>query len=199
MITQVLADLFGLIEPEEGESLRSLASTVSKEHAIIEVGSHTGKSSAYLGVGAREGQGPRVTCVDLWPDWQPEDDVDYWDGRDALQTWTKRMVELDLQETVTHYRGTIQELAKDWSQPVGLYFHDADHRPEAVSEDFLALEKFLVPGGWYACHDYYEGLWDGSKWARTKNHQTAIDDTVIPSGDWTDIQVVGNLWIGRRA
>lgn len=56
----------GLVEVEEGEKLAELASQVTANHAIVEVGSHTGLSSCWIAAGSRDGNGAHITCIDPW-------------------------------------------------------------------------------------------------------------------------------------
>jgi predicted O-methyltransferase YrrM len=44
----------GLVEVEEVEKLAELASQVTANHAIVEVGSHTGLSSCWMAAGSRD-------------------------------------------------------------------------------------------------------------------------------------------------
>lgn len=196
------ADIKGLVEYEEGVRLAEMAASVSKDEAIVEVGSHRGLSSCWLVCGSREGHDAHVTCIDPWPlygaeTWDPDEP---WAEEGALERWKLNITKVDGWAWVTPLRSTAVEVAKAWAKPVGLWFHDADHAYQAVCDDFIAWLPYLAPGAWVAVHDYYGSSPDGANgWVRDGSHQRAVEDVLLPSGTFTDVAIVGNLWVGRRS
>jgi hypothetical protein len=81
------------------------------------------------------------------------------------------------------------DAAKRRSKPIHLLFIDASHKYKDVLADYQAWHGFVAPGGVIAFHDY-GGRFTGV----TKT----IDETVIPSGLWTDIQRYGRIWSAVR-
>jgi len=200
----LLLEIPGLITPAEGEKLAELAGLIRAEQAIVEIGSHRGLSACWLASGARSGAGARVTCVDPWPQYEPpglaasELDSEPWGEVGALERFMANVGEQDCWPYVTPLRATAAQVAQMWVKPVGLWFHDADHRYDAVRDDFLAWERFVSPGGWFAVHDYYGSVWKGAEWVRDGSEQKAVADHYLPSGEWEGVEIVDNLWVGRR-
>lgn len=190
----------GLITEEEGRALAECAASVLGEHAIVEVGAHRGLSSAWLCVGAQVGHGAPVFSIDPWPGGEQEDPRPEapWHEPGALTRWRANV------QAVEGYAvpepTTARELAGRWAEPVGFWFHDADHAYAAVRDDYRAWRRFLVPGAWVAVHDYYGKEPDGTGgWRLDGSYQRAIADHMLSEGTWSDVKVIGNLWVGRRA
>lgn len=196
-----LSSISGLITSNEGRQLAKMAAEVERHHAIIELGSHRGLSSCWLGQGS---SGAHVTCVDPWPRYNSSapkvlNPLVTWEEDGALEQWLANVASMGLGWRMTPLRSTAIEVANTWAKPVGLWFHDADHSYDAVRDDFLAWKPYLVDGAWLAVHDFFEGLPDGNGgWVRTEVQQAAVAEHILPSGRFTDVSVVDNLWIGRR-
>jgi hypothetical protein len=89
-----------------------------------------------------------------------------------------------------------------------MFFHDAGHAHHEVAFDYLAWLPHFAPGTWVGVHDYWGNVADGQGgWMRPSksSHQIAVDEIILPSGRFTDIQIIGtadgpilpNLWLGR--
>lgn len=138
-------DLSGLIDADQGEVLRSLASQVPGDLAIVEVGSFRGKSTAFLADGARGGGGSRVYAVDPWdlpgnPYGKhgfsaPEVREDFEAQLKACRLWSR----------VTPVRAFSVDAAARWMGPkIGLLYIDGDHEEAAVRADVAAWSKHLA-------------------------------------------------------
>ena len=199
--TRALLDgMKGLITPDEGEALARMAAECPAGQAIVEVGAHRGLSSCWLTLGARDGHGAHLTSIDPWPLYGsgPGPDVP-WAEEGALERWMENIAGVDGWPLVTPLRATGEAVAATWAKPVGLWFHDADHSYRAVVADFRAWLPYLAPGAWIAVHDYFGSVPDGAGgWLRDGSHQRAVEDVVLPSGRFESVDVIDNLWIGRR-
>ena len=149
-------DLSGLIRPATGAELRRLAALVPADHAIVEIGSFRGQSSAYLAAGARDGLGAHVYAVDPWDlagnvsgkhgCTAPEIREDFERQLRACRLWSR----------VTPMRAFSTDAAKAWSGPkVGLLFIDGDHTERAVRADVKAWTPHLADGA-VICFDDYD-------------------------------------------
>lgn len=198
-----LENMEGLIYPEEGRKLAELASKVPSDQLIVEVGSHRGLSSSWLAAGSMDGFGAQILCVDLWSDQTEELDEVWPENRGAFQAFESNVASIGASNIITPIRASGEEAAKfaetGAGPAVGMFFHDADHSYEAVSNDFLAWLPHLVDNAVYACHDYWENLWVDGGWQRTENHQMAIEEVILPTSKWTEITITNSLWSGRRA
>jgi hypothetical protein len=186
----------GLIGPEEGRRLAEIAATVPEDHAIVEIGSHTGLSSCWLALGSRLGNGAHVTCVDPYPPPRPESLDDPWDlGPEGVLERFKSNVAGTTQDvprqsywsSITMLRTTSEEAAALWVQPVGLLFVDAIHTEAGVLADWTAWSPHVV--GVAAFHDFgdaYPGCRRGI-------------ERIASAEEWIDVRVTTTLWEGRRA
>jgi hypothetical protein len=186
----------GLIESEEGKALAEQAVHVDPNLAIVEIGSHTGLSSCWLALGAMEGKGAHVTCVDPYPPPRPGSDDDPWElGPDGVLERFKENIAGTTQDVkrrsywrqVTMLRATSEEVAAQWVQPIGLLFIDAIHTYAGVMADWTAWQRHAVD--LVAFHDYGE-TYSGCR--------EAID-AISRRESFRDVQVTGSLWLGRRA
>jgi len=198
-------EIAGLIEPEEGEWLAKTAGEVPGDLAIVECGSHRGLSACWIGTGSRAGAGALVTCVDTWPAFDAEHPYPLapgvgWQEEGALEQFRANISAVGVDDLVTPVRSTAVEVAANWDgPPVGLFFHDADHAVTACARDYLAWLPHLAQGAWIAVHDYYGSVCVGGEWKRDGSEQTAVRDAILPSGEFTGVEIVGNLWVGRRS
>lgn len=209
-VVELLEAMPGLVAPIEGRRLAELAAGVPAHQAIVEIGAHRGLSSCWLAAGSKAGHGARLTSIDPWPAaGAPEEhySAEPWGEVGALETWRRNIASVGADELATPLRSLAVDVAAAWSEPVGLLFHDAEHTFEAVAADFLAWLPFLVDGAWVAVHDYYGNVPDGQGgWRRAVMHQYAVEKVILPSGRWTDVEIIGsptgatlpNLWLGRR-
>lgn len=143
-----LSDLRGLVPEEVGDALRSLAAEVPADLAIVEVGSHRGKSTAYLAAGAKDGHGAPVFAVDAW---DLPGNVYGKHGYSApivREEFEAQLRAVRLWSRVTPIRGFSQEVASTWTgPPIGLLFIDADHSEKAVRADVAAWQGHVAAGG----------------------------------------------------
>lgn len=145
-----LQTLAGQISPDEGRELRRLAALVPGDRAIVELGAGRGKSTCYLSVGSREGNGAWIWSIDLWGSHRNRE----YARRGSL---ARRMfgLQLDLEgvrSLVTPVQGKTVDAARHWRRPVGLLFVDGGHAYEQVRDD---LEAWLPHrSGVVALHDW---------------------------------------------
>lgn len=182
----------GLVEIGEGQRLAQLAREVPVEHAIVEIGSHTGLSTCWMAHSAQA----HITAIDPWSDARPgtkDDPFGLGSGQGVYDRFAANLRDEGVWSKVTPLRTVSTVAAGFWLQPVGLLFIDAIHEFEPVRADYLAWQDHVAPGGWLAFHDYspdpeheYAGV------AR------AIAAAVIPSGLWEEPVVTLNLWTARR-
>jgi predicted O-methyltransferase YrrM len=179
----------GSVSELEGECLRDLAAQVPKSAVIVELGSYRGQSTSWLAAGAASGNGARVITVDAYDSEDGPEDHEAFEAFIAASGWY-----------VEQIVGDVAAVGNEWFGHIGLLFHDADHDIDVVQRDLWAWEQNVISGGWFAVHDYYGSIWaEGeNKWMRTGFHQEAVDRVLLASGTWVDVQVVDNLWIGRR-
>lgn len=186
----------GLIQASEGLALAGIAGAVPADRAIVELGSHTGLSTCWMARAASRRMRAHVTAIDPWGDPRPGSEDDPFalqTGDGALARFRQNVTDERLWPSITPLRTTSIEAAGIWAKPVGLLFVDAVHTFDAVRDDFLAWAPFVVQGGWLALHDY----------TREPDHPyagvaRAVDEVILPTGDWEERGVFGNLWMALR-
>lgn len=175
---------------ERLETLQRLAGDAG-ENAIVELGVNRGRSLLALAAGSG---GAPVFGVDLWDLRMPGMASEKHRARrgfmagEAFRAFTAAVAAAG--QDVTWIKGATAEVAKAWSQPIGLLHIDAGHDIESVRRDYEAWSPFIVAGGWLC----FDDARPGEKVSRV------IEETVKPSGLWTDWQSVagGRLAFARR-
>lgn len=155
---------------------------------FVEIGSRSGKSTAYLGrVLANRGRGP-LYSIDLWDLAPPR-----WQGTGTLQEWVAALDRLGLKETVVPVKGDSRLIGATWKQPIALLFVDGDHSYEGALTDYLRFSPYIVPGGIIAFHDYCHSLFPDVR--------RVVQEYVLPSGQWSDpfvLQDHNGIWCARK-
>lgn len=142
----LLSELEGLIPTEVGEALYEHASRVDPDFAIVEVGSYKGKSTCYLGAGARAGRGAHVWAVEPW-DLPGNVTGRFGFAQEATKkAFFRQVKEMGLEDQITAIQAFGVDAASDWDGPrVGLLYIDGDHAAPSVRADFEAWRKHLAP------------------------------------------------------
>lgn len=180
----------GLHSTLEGSHLLTMASRVLPGQAIVEIGSYIGASTMWLAQGANGDV--NVVTIDLWPEpSQKEQDLAHAQRqREAYGKFVDNMSQRRWPAVALRMRSV--QAAGIWVQPVGMWFHDADHRYDSVMDDWYAWRKHLAPGCWVALHDYYGDEMEPTEVAK------AVGD-IHKTEDFTDVMTVDKLWTARLA
>lgn len=128
--------------------LTALAASV-KEGVILEVGALKGEAAKAMA---------EVSSVPVYS-------IDMWDLTFKGDTRPKRHRKV---ENLKEYerntegldcvgiKGLSTEIAKVWSEPIGMLFIDGDHSYEGCKGDYEAFASHVIPGGLIVFHDYNE-------------------------------------------
>ena len=154
----------GFLDEDEGLRLYDLARAHALLGPVLEIGSYCGKSSVYLGTGAKDGGGTLV-CVDhhrgseehqrgeLYHDaalYDPE--AERMDSLHALRQTLRRA---QLEEHAALLVTSSQQAARLWSTPLGMVFIDGGHSHAQAHADYDGWAAKVVPGGILAIHDLF--------------------------------------------
>ena len=183
-----LGRMQGLIEVSQGHRLAELAAAVPPWAAIVEIGSHTGLSTCWMGHAAQA----HVFAVDPWPPPRPgSSDDPFGLGDRVYERFSANLTAERLWPRVTPLAGASLDVARIWRAPIGLLFIDAVHTEEAVRADVEAWLPHLIDVGWLALHDYdsnpehpYYGV-------------SVVADELVRSG-WRPAPLMGSLWTATR-
>jgi predicted O-methyltransferase YrrM len=126
---------------------------------IVEIGSHYGRSTVVLALGASEGV--EIVAVDpfLRPERAAEDDrTDDEVGRDDLAVFESNLTAAGVRERVRHLCLLSHEAAEVETGPVDLLFVDGDHSFGGARSDFRTWGERLRSGGLLLVHDAYSSV-----------------------------------------
>jgi predicted O-methyltransferase YrrM len=191
----------GFLDDEEGMRLHDLA----REHAhlgpIVEIGSYCGKSSVYLGSGARAAGGTLI-CIDhhrgseeQQPGWEHHDAglVDSTVGRmDSLPFLRRTLHDAGLEHTAIVIVGSSAQVAELWTASLAMVFIDGGHSVEVAAADYEAWGGKVVPGGILAIHDLFDDPADGGQ------GPIEVYRHALASGDFDELPRTKTLGVLRR-
>jgi predicted O-methyltransferase YrrM len=154
----------GFLDEDEGLRLHDLARDHAHLGPIVEIGSYCGKSSVYLGSGAR-GVGGVLVCVDhhrgseehqLGEEYHDPELFDHDAGMmDSLGALRSAIRRADLEDTVVLVVASSVRAAVVCDRPLGMVFIDGGHSLEAATADYEAWSGKIAPGGVLAIHDLF--------------------------------------------
>ncbi|MDG2304912.1 MAG: class I SAM-dependent methyltransferase [Candidatus Binatia bacterium] len=162
----------GFLDEEEGLRLHDLARESAALGPIVEIGSYCGKSSVYVGAGARAGGG-KLVCVDHHrgnEEQQPGEayhDSDLFDpeqgAMDSLRVIRRTIREAGLEDTAMLLVSSSAAAASLVSVPLGMVFIDGGHSFEAAQIDYERWAGKVAHGGILAIHDLFPNPDDGGQ------------------------------------
>jgi len=154
----------GFMDEAEGLRLFELAREVGRVGPVLEVGSYCGKSSIYLGAGAKAA-GTHVICVDHHrgsEEHQPGEeyhDPDLFDaeaGRmDTLRELRLNLLRAGLEDVCLPLVARSTTASQLWAAPLGMVFIDGGHSFEAAFADYEGWHGKVAKGGVLAIHDLF--------------------------------------------
>lgn len=154
----------GYLDEAEGMRLFELAREYGRLGPIVEIGSYCGKSSVYLGAGARAA-GTHVICVDHHrgsEEHQPGEEYhdpslfDAEAGRmDTLTSLRRTLLRAGLEDVCIPFVTRSTTAAQLWAAPLGMVFIDGGHSFEAAYADYDGWHGKVRAGGVLAIHDLF--------------------------------------------
>jgi predicted O-methyltransferase YrrM len=138
----------GSVTEAEAAELMQLAAEVPASACIVEVGSHRGRSTTALALGAN---GAPVFAIE--PHEVFEGMYGSTFGPEDRKAFFENMLRVGVVEDVRLVNLSSEVVSEGWTRPIGLLWLDGDHTLEGVRRDFEAWERFLPPGGLVAFHD----------------------------------------------
>jgi predicted O-methyltransferase YrrM len=143
----------GLISPDESRYLFNLTHNTSQESIIVEIGSHTGKSSVSIGM-ACIGTKRKLYCIDLW-------------GNEVFYTkWKENIANFKLNDCVIPIQGWSGDILANWEtigkgMMIDFLFLDGSHGISDVAKDFCLAYHWLKFEGTVAFHDVGHPIYPG--------------------------------------
>jgi MMP 1-O-methyltransferase len=171
-LLQVARDCKGYLDEAEGLRLFDLARHYGRLGPIVEIGSYCGKSSVYLGAGAKAA-GSTLVCVDHHRGSEEHQrgeeyhDPDLYDGEagrmDTLHQLRRTLRLAGLEDTAVPLVTTSRTASALWHAPVGMVFIDGGHSFEAAHADYDGWHAKVVAGGVLAIHDLFPNPAEGGQ------------------------------------
>ena len=191
----------GFLDEEEGQRLFALARDHAHLGPIIEIGSYCGKSSVYLGSGARSSGGTLV-CIDHHRGNEENQrgelyhDPEVFDGEaernDTLPFLRDTIRRADLEDVSILLITKSAKAAEIWKVPPGMVFIDGGHTQVAADTDYDAWSPKVVPGGILAIHDLFPNPDEGGQ-APINIYRRAL-----ASGDFDELPTTKTLGVLRK-
>jgi predicted O-methyltransferase YrrM len=144
-------DVEGWLTEAQGRALFAAASRVPEGQAVVEVGSHRGKSTIVLAAGLRDGAS--LTAID------PFDDPRWGGGTASLAIFERNLATAGVVDRVRLCRGLSGDVAAAWEgPPVGLAWIDGAHDRVSVLTDVDGWGARLADGGALVLHDAFSAI-----------------------------------------
>jgi glycosyltransferase involved in cell wall biosynthesis len=186
LLTQ-MRTIKGWLEEDEADLLISVAARALSLHSaktIIEVGSYCGRATVVLGaVSQTLSPGSKVVAIESHDGRVGATDQEIIDGPVTLETFKRNITNAGLDEVVRTIQKHSHEVA--WDEPVCLLLIDGLHDFSSVACDFQHFEKWVVPHGFVAFHDYadyYPGV-------------QAFVDEILRAGAYRMVKLVNSLMV----
>jgi predicted O-methyltransferase YrrM len=154
----------GYLDEAEGLRLYELAREYGRLGPVLEIGSYCGKSSVYLGAGAKAA-GSHLICVDHHrgsEEHQPGEayhDPTLFDaevGRmDTLRELRRNLARAGLEGVAVPFVTNSRTAAALWSLPLGMVFIDGGHSFDTAFSDYEGWHRKVISGGVLAIHDLF--------------------------------------------
>ena len=154
----------GYLDEAEGLRLYELACEYGRLGPIVEIGSYCGKSSVYLGAGARAA-GTKLICVDHHRGSEEHQrgeeyhDPDLYDAdagqMDTLHALRRTLRLAGLEQVCLPFVSSSRTAAQLWAAPLGMVFIDGGHSFEAAHVDYDGWHGKIRAGGVLAIHDLF--------------------------------------------
>jgi predicted O-methyltransferase YrrM len=143
-----VAGIDGWLTLGQGELLFRTASAVRPGEAIVEIGSHHGRSTVIM-ASAKQAGVPLIAI-------DPYDDPRWGGGEAAIVTFNENLARRSLDGDVNHLRTFGAQAGDAWDgMPVGLLFVDGAHDYPTVRADLEAWIGKLSPTAVVLMHDAY--------------------------------------------
>ena len=149
-VRKLVAEVGGWLTDREGEFLYEHAKGCTGTGIVIEIGSWKGKSTIWLGRGAKAGKGVRVYAIDPYTgayEHQRFDEVS------TLEEFRRNIELAGISDIVVLMVMTSEEAAKDFAERAEFIFIDGDHGYESVKLYFELWFTKLIDDGVIALHD----------------------------------------------
>ena len=186
-------EIDGWLTDQEALGLYLVASKLTPNATVVEIGSWQGKSTYCISNGLRSG---KVYAIDPFNadgglDTQSQDEYNRKKGnKDLLENFKATMTQLDVINKIAINKGYSSQFSKDFEK-IDFLFIDGDHSIEGCKNDYDMYAHKVVAGGYIAFHDYYH--------ERPELGPTyVIDNLISTSKNFRFYRQFDSLWIAQK-
>ncbi len=172
----------GWLTESEIKYLYSLACRGPGQGALVEIGSWKGKSTILLATGSRASGREKIYAIDHHKGGPDQDQLGY-EGVNTEAEFRQNIKAAGIEDHVIPMVMKSDEAVRGWEKPIRLLWIDGDHHYEAVKNDFLLWEPYVVTGGVIAFHDTY--AWEGPR--------RVVEEYILPSDQFSIIGFVDSI------
>jgi len=177
----------GWLSDGEAKYLYSLARFGPGKGSIVEIGSWKGKSTIVLAAGSATSHRENIYAVDPHKGGPDQESLGL-KNVDTGREFRTNIQTAGVDSQIIPIVKPSTDAVRDWRGPIRLLWIDGDHSYEAVKNDFLVWEPFVVQGGIIAFHDTY--AWEGPR--------KLVEERFLGSDDFTTIGFVDTITAVRK-
>lgn len=172
----------GWLTTKEGSLLYKFAKLCTSNLKIVEIGSWKGRSTVYLGSGARDGNNAIVYAIDHHRG--SSEHRKMFGQVDTRDEFFDNIKNVNVDKNVVPCVGSSTEFVDQFDKNIALLFIDGSHEYELVRQDFEMYYPNVVEGGVIALHD-----------RQFPGPKKLIDEI---SDKFRDINAVDSIWFGIK-
>jgi predicted O-methyltransferase YrrM len=171
-IDELLENVKGFLDPEEGMRLYDTAFSVAGLGPCLEIGSYCGKSAVYIGTACREKNGILFSIDHHRGSEEQQPGEEYFDSglfdyaswrMNTVEKFRKTLEKAGLEETVVPVVCRSDVAARMWGTPLQLVFIDGGHSYETALTDYNCWAGHIVSGGFLLIHDIFSDPAEGGQ------------------------------------
>jgi len=181
----------GWLTEFEAYGLYKIASKISKNGQIVEIGSWKGKSTFCLAKGLKNGTIYAIDPFNADGENESKNIYDKQKGvKPLMEQFITNMKHQNLIDKIKILKGYSSQFLHEFSQ-IDFLFIDGDHSIEGCDYDFINYSPFLKKGGYIAFHDFYPDRNDlGPTWV--------IKNRINNNPSYKFHRQYDSLWIAQK-
>jgi predicted O-methyltransferase YrrM len=183
-IKKIVAKVDGWLPDIEGEFLYNAARTCKGKGVVVEIGSWKGKSTIWLGRGAKAGNKVEIYAID--PHSGTATHKEYGEVS-TFEEFESNVKMAKVNDIVIPIMKTSEQAAETFNEPVEFVFIDGAHEYESVKLDFPLWFPKLIEGGIIALHD-----------TMTAGPQKVAEEFVYKSSHCRNVGVVESITFAQK-
>lgn len=186
-IKKISESIEGWLNETEGVFLYQLAEQCRGKGVIVEIGSFKGKSTIWLGSGAKKGKKVKVYAID--PHTGSQETISTFGKISTLREFQKNLHRVHIEDIVVPIVATSAEAAVKFTHPVELIFIDGSHEYDDVKLDFKLWFPKVAYGGYMVFHDTLGG-YSGPK--------KVVEEFLFQGNNFRNLKILESITAGQK-